>query len=61
MANGDPWPQYYHGVPCQAPQHYATAQTPGLGGQLGDDPISKLADAINNLADALRTRDAPES
>lgn len=45
-------------------QTHATVQwmhTLNMAEQMGVDPISKLAGAINNLADALRARDASES
>lgn len=63
MANGEPLPWTYHGIgaPCQAQHFSANVQVPSIAEQMGVDPISKLADAINNLADALRTCDASES
>lgn len=46
---------------CQRQKQASPLPSASLAVQMGVDPISRLADAINNLADALRTRDASES
>ena len=42
--------------PCRqmAPRHYV--HSPSMAEQMGVDPMSKLAAAIHDLADALRTK-----
>jgi len=59
MANGDLrlWPDYYSIYPPYQQTSAAPNPMQSVAEQMGVDPISKLADAINNLADALRARD----